>query len=375
MKKLFLMLLAIGTFTSCSSLSKTITVTNSADFARKGEMVEVRLANLQINPAKTTFILKNQNKEVAYQIVNKQNANEALLIFQATLNAGEKAVFEISKGKPAAVKPLTFARQVPERKDDFAWENDLAGYRMYGPALANENPSNGVDLWLKRTSDLVVDKRYHDELVNGKSYHIDHGDGLDCYKVGHTLGAGGISPYVNEKLWVGNFYNSYRVIENGPLRSVFELKYNAVNIDGETYSQTLTITSDAGSLLNKAIVKFEGADKEMKLAGGIFIHDGKGSIKDSADKGFIAYAENAVSDAGVPSGRNYVGVLIPKGATESQKDKEHVLIMTDYKPGTEFTYYFGGGWSKWGFPTDADWFKAMQTFNNKLKSPLKVEIK
>ncbi len=113
----------------------------------------------------------------------------------------------------------------------------------------------------------------------------------------------------------------------------------------------------------------------MKLAGGIFIHDGKGSIKDSADKGFIAYAENAVSDAGVPSGRNYVGVLIPKGATESQKDKEHVLIMTDYKPGTEFTYYFGGGWSKWGFPTDADWFKAMQTFSNKLQSPLKVEIK
>ena len=375
MKKLFLMLLAIGTFTSCSSLSKTITVTNSADFTRKGEMVEVRLADLQINPAKTTFILKNQDKEVAYQIVNKQNANEALLIFQAPLNAGEKAVFEISKGKPAAVKPLTFARQVPERKDDFAWENDLAGYRMYGPALANENPSNGVDLWLKRTSDLVVDKRYHDELVNGKSYHIDHGDGLDCYKVGHTLGAGGISPYVNDKLWVGNYYNSYRIIENGPLRSVFELKYNAVNIDGETYSQTLTITSDAGSLLNKAILKFEGADKEMKLAGGIFIHDGKGSIKDSADKGFIAYAENAVSDAGVPSGRNYVGVLIPKGATESQKDKEHVLIMTDYKPGTEFTYYFGGGWSKWGFPTDADWFKAMQTFSNKLHSPLKVEIK
>ncbi|MBP8023249.1 MAG: DUF4861 domain-containing protein [Paludibacter sp.] len=375
MKKLFLMLLAIGTFTSCSSLSKTITVTNSADFARKSEMVEVRLSDLQINPAKTTFILKNQDKEVAYQIVNKQNANEALLIFQATVNAGEKSVFEISKGKPAAVKPLTFARQVPERKDDFAWENDLAGYRMYGPALANENPSNGVDLWLKRTSELVVDKRYQDELVNGKSYHIDHGDGLDCYKVGHTLGAGGISPYVNEKLWVGNFYNSYRVIENGPLRSVFELKYNAVNIDGETYSQTLTITSDAGSLLNKAIVKFEGADKEMKLAGGIFIHDGKGSIKDSADKGFIAYAENAVSDAGVPSGRNYVGILIPKGATESQKDKEHVLIMTDYKPGTEFTYYFGGGWSKWGFPTDADWFKAMQTFSNKLQSPLKVEIK
>ena len=375
MKKLFLMLFIFVALTSCSTISKTITVTNSADFARKNEIVEVRFTDLKINPTKATFVLKNQDKEVAYQIVNKDNVKEAVLIFQTSLNAGEKAVFEISKGKPQAVKPMTFARQVPERKDDFAWENDLAAYRMYGPALANENPSNGVDLWLKRTSELVVNKRYHEELVNRKTYHIDHGDGLDCYKVGHTLGAGGIAPFANDKLWVGNFYNSYRVIENGPLRSVFELKYNDVKIDGEIYNQTLRVSLDAGSLLNKAVVKFEGADKEMKLAGGIFLHDGKGSIKDSADKGFIAYAENAVSDAGIPSGRNYVGVLIPQGPIESQKDKEHLLIMTDYKPGTEFTYYFGGGWSKWGFATDADWFNAMHTFSNKLKSPLKVEIK
>lgn len=71
MRKLFLMLLAIATFSSCSSLSKTITVTNNADFQRKAEIVEVRLADLQINPAKTTFVLKNQEKEVAYQIVKK----------------------------------------------------------------------------------------------------------------------------------------------------------------------------------------------------------------------------------------------------------------------------------------------------------------
>ena len=39
-----------------------------------------------------------------------------------------------------------FGRFVPERKDDFAWENEYAAFRMYGPALAPENPSNGVDM-------------------------------------------------------------------------------------------------------------------------------------------------------------------------------------------------------------------------------------
>lgn len=32
-----------------------------------------------------------------------------------------------------------FCRQVPERMDDFAWENDRGAFRMYGPALW-ENP-------------------------------------------------------------------------------------------------------------------------------------------------------------------------------------------------------------------------------------------
>ena len=29
----------------------------------------------------------------------------------------------------------TYARFVPEREDDFAWENDLVAFRAYGPAM------------------------------------------------------------------------------------------------------------------------------------------------------------------------------------------------------------------------------------------------
>ncbi|MBV5342917.1 DUF4861 family protein, partial [bacterium] len=79
------------------------------------------------------------------QLVFDKNKTVSSFIFQADVKAKSTATYQIGEGKPSAVKFLTHARFVPERKDDFAWENDLAAYRMYGPALANEKPSNGVD--------------------------------------------------------------------------------------------------------------------------------------------------------------------------------------------------------------------------------------
>ena len=361
---------------SCMSGQRSLIVQNTTANDRKAEMVEVTVSNLKVSFDKKTYVLKNKDQvEVPYQLVYEGNKKPQYLIFQADVNANSVSTFTLSEGKPAATEPKTSARYVPERKDDFAWENDLAAYRMYGPALANENPSNGVDIWLKRTSQLVVDKRYRDELQNGLTYHVDHGDGLDCYKVGHTLGAGGIAPYVDDKLWIGNHFDTYKVLENGPLRSTFELTYDSVLVGNENYKQTIRISTNAGTILNKAVVRYEGAKQTMKLTGGIFLHDGKGSLKDKPEKGFIAYAENAVSDAGLPSGRNYIGVYIPDKKTASLKDGSHILLGADYNVGEEFTYYFGGGWSKWGYANDNEWFKAMEIFTENVKYPLKVSVK
>lgn len=355
---------------------RSIIVANNSEIDRKGEIVEVKGSALKNSFKLKQQVLKNsKNEEIPYQLIYNDKKELQSLLFQASVKAGKSETFVLTEGKPSAVKALTYARFIPERKDDFAWENNLAAYRMYGPALAKENPSNGVDLWLKRTNELIVDKFYNDELKNGLSYHVDHGQGLDCYKVGHTLGAGGIAPYVADKLWVGNHYDTYKVIENGPLRSVFTLTYNSVVVGENTYKQTITITTDAGAMLNKAVVRYEGKKQPMKLAGGIFLHDGKGVLKSNSTKGYIAYAEDAVSDAKIPSGRNYVGVFIPGKGTSYKKDEEHALIMADYKAGKEFTYYFGGGWSKWGFPTDDDWFKAIEQFRISALSPLKVKVK
>lgn len=366
MKHLFYLALSL-LLISCASVSKTISISNTTDFDREKEMVEVKLSDLGKRASKSFVLLNASNTEVPYQIINNET-----LIFQAGVKANKTSSFSIKAGTPAAVKALVSARHVPERLDDFAWENDIAAYRMYGPALASQNPSNGVDLWFKRTNELIVDKFYHDELVNKKSYHVDHGLGLDCYKVGPELGAGGIAPYVDGKLMIGKHYDSFEVLTNGPLRAEFKLTYNAFVTGDKAQKKNIIIRTEAGALLNKAIVRYEGGSA-MQLAAGISLHDGKGVLHQKAN--FIAYAEDASSGPNKPEGRNYVGALIPKANSKFAKDATHALIINDYTPNTEFVYYFGGGWSKWGFATDADWFKAMEQFDAALKNPLQVLVK
>ena len=378
MKKSGLLLIASLLLVSGIFAQHTIVVTNNTGISRKGEMVEVSLSTLKVSFGTKSYVLKNKlNQEVAYQLIYNRNNRPQSLIFQADVKANSSSTFALTAGKPAVVKPKTFARFVPERKDDFAWENDIAGYRMYGPALANENPSNGVDFWAKCTNELIVDEFYNGEEKNGISYHIDHGHGLDFYKVAHTLGCGGIAPYASGKLWVGNHYSSYKVIEVGPLRSAFTLIYDSVKVGNVFYKEELTITANAGSMLNKAVVKLTGPAQKMELAAGIYLHDDKGAVKQSImnGSGTTAFAEEAVSDAKVPSGRNYVGIYIPEKVTKAFKEGEHALITASYKPGDTFTYYFGGGWSKWLYPTDNDWFTALNKFRDTTKSPLKVTVK
>ena len=64
------------------------------------------------------------------------------------LSAGNgKNEYRITVGKPAHVDPMTYGRFVPERKDDFTWENNRSAFRVYGPALeATGEISNGMDL-------------------------------------------------------------------------------------------------------------------------------------------------------------------------------------------------------------------------------------
>ena len=257
-----------------------------------------------------------------------------------------------------AVQPKVYGRYVPERKDDFAWENEYAAFRMYGPALRPENPSNGVDLWLKSSPELVVDSFYYREHVLGLPYHINYGKGLDCYKVGHTCGCGGLVVVANDTTWIGGAYDRWEILEQTPDKFVFRLEYDSLLVAGHILHESITITAEAGQLQNKAEVVLTGDySGEMLVGGGIYLHDTVDYYLTIPEVGYVFYEEDALSDktaakmnyeynGSTTQGRVQISVKTP-GATLTEIRDGNLIAVRPYELGDTLTYYFGATWSEW----------------------------
>ena len=270
-----------------------------------------------------------------------------------------------------AVQPKVYGRYVPERKDDFAWENEYAAFRMYGPALRPENPSNGVDLWLKTSPELVVDSFYYREHVLGLPYHINYGKGLDCYKVGHTCGAGGlvvltpsndIQQPQTYQTWIGGAYDRWEILEQTPDKFVFRLEYDSLLVAGHILYESITITAEAGQLQNKAEVVLTANSQEpmvnsLLVGGGIYLHDTVDYHLTIPEVGYVFYEEDALSDktaakmnyeynGSTSQGRIQLSVKTP-GATLTDIVDGNLVAVRPYELGDTLTYYFGATWSEW----------------------------
>ncbi len=371
-------LLAITTalmMASCSNLAE-VSVFNNSEVDRQGELVELCLCSFKrIDPAKLVVVDSSGN-QMPVQLLYRGGEEPEAFVFPVNLKAGEKALFTVKEGEPNAVVNKTFARQVPERKDDVAWENDRIAFRAYGPALANEHPSTVFDVWYKRTDELIVDKWYKNDLAGVASYHDDHGEGLDCYKVAHTLGAGAIAPFDGDSIWVFGHYDRFKLLDRGPLRSSFMLYYDEVPYLGHTLKAEIQVTLDAGSNLNEICARFIGDTTQLKLAAGLFLHDTVGVINGHAERGYIGYAENTLSQGKVAAyqGRGYTGLVFVNRLAEVVQVNNHIAGVSFYAQGEVFRYFAGAGWEKGGFPTDQDWFAYLSNQYKAKINPLDVKI-
>jgi hypothetical protein len=386
MKKTILLTFFAVCLASCTrDATFRVTVDNPGDYDRTDELVEIPLNALQgrvLLGNGQTFVVKNSGGET----VASQITHDGKLIFQAGVKAKKTAVYTISAGEPQTFRPKTYGRFVPERKDDFAWENDRVAFRIYGPALiAVDGPSNGLDLWYKRTSDLIIDKWYRDDIAGIRSYHEDHGEGQDDYKVGRTLGGGMMAPYVGEKLWLNENFAKQELLENGPLRTTFILIYNDIDVEGKSFAESRTFSLDAGSQLTKVVQSY-GTDETIPVAAGIVKRNGEDAILKSKTKrgtATLIYAEPASETVG----NVYVGMVFPGGLngtaidsytithaiTGKEETHSHLLGVTTCRPGTPITYYTGFGWSKYGFPSVEDFETYVGRFAESLDNPLIVK--
>ena len=283
---------------------------------------------------------------------------------------------------PKEQQPKVYGRYVPERKDDFAWENEYAAFRMYGPALLPENPSNGIDLWLKNSPALVIDTMYGRELKDHRPYHINYDGNLDCYKVGHTAGCGGLVIIANDSLWTGGPYNQWEILTQTNDTFAFRLTYDSIQVSTQWVRAELTVTAEAGTLWNKAEVVLTNlspslvAPIKIELGGGIYAHDSIDNLWLSDAGNRIGYAEDALSDkqaaqmnydynGSTSQGRAYIALCLSDAEQYGIIDNTLYLVR-NYHYGDTLTYFFGACWSEWrdgdnAFLTDDDWFTTIQT--------------
>lgn len=411
MKKLFYLFMAALTIVSCADDKLVnVTVSNGTGIDRNDEIVEISMeevaSKLQMDDTADIIVLDETNQQVPYQ-----TTYDGKLIFPISVKANQQASYSIKVGSPVAFDVRACGKHYPERVDDIAWENDRIAFRAYGPALqATGEKAYGYDVWVKSVEEPVVEERYAMELnpetlakidslkkVDPEaakalraetSYHVDHGNGLDCYKVGPTLGGGTSALYVNNEIIYPYCYKTYDILDNGPLRFTVKLTYNPLTVNNNSnIIETRVISLDKGSQLNKAVITYSNTGEVLPVTTGIVLHEPNGGQNTAnAGKGYIAYAD-PTDNVNNNNGTIYVGAVFPSQVTEAKvvlfPEKEakergadgHVLAISDYAPNSEYVYYFGAGWSKYGFDSMQGWNNYLENYAEKVRNPLTVEVK
>ena len=101
-------------------------------------------------------------------------------------------------------------------------------------------------------------KEEADSLSRAISYHIDHGNGMDCYAVGPTLGGGTAALMPDSAIVYPYCYKDYEILDNGPLRFTVKLVFNPLVVKNDSnVVETRIIQLDKGSQLNKTTVSYE----------------------------------------------------------------------------------------------------------------------
>ena len=242
----------------------------------------------------------------------------------------------------ASNEPRTYCRFVPERVDDFAWENDKVAFRTYGPALREKTEDSGIDCWLKRVDYPIIDKWYK----NG-DYHKDHGEGLDSYKVGDSRGCGGTALWINGKMVISNVYKDWKIIKNGPDESVFVLHYE-YQVGNDIYTEDKEISIKLGDRLFKSTSTFR---KNGEIAGDLpvaigLVLDNNHQVFEDLQQGWMSTwgkNENTELGTGVEIDPERIDAFMIQNSGEQLKD--HALIITKTDSKGRVVHFAGYGWS------------------------------
>lgn len=373
-------------------------ITNPASYPRQQETVEIGLGGLGANGISVMDGVSS--RIIDSQICAPQPGQAAgNLLFQVDLAPGETRDFYVLTSGvrlPAVPRPIvkTYARQVPERSNDIAWESDRIAHRMYHVDLIKEEGtvSSGIDVWTKRTRNLIVNEWY-----KRPNYHEDVGDGLDDYHVSRSRGCGGLGIWSGGKLYVSSNYRNARIVTTGPVRSEFILDYDSWEAGGRKVGERKIISIDAGSNMSRIESIFSSDDiSPLQVGIGIAQRAGTGnSVSENREAGWMTYWQAPDRDRGeigcaviLPAGsirefateNGTVGAVPPgeqlKPDSEGLPPVSNLLAITQVEVAKGLVYFIGAGWTRSGdFPNNDAWKAYVSRFAERRSEPLRVLLK
>ena len=375
---------------SCGEKTKSnpqIVVKNTMDIDRSFETISIDLALLQQGEQKGSMVIKDvetQSVLTSQQVDNDGDGIMDVILFQPELPANSEKTFEVSFSESGLTKnslSACYSRFVPERTDDYAWENNRVAFRTYGPTaqkMAEDGVkggtlSSGMDAWLKRVDYPIINKWY-DKTTKGKgSYHEDTGEGLDNFHVGVSRGVGGIAKKVDTPYYFSKNFTAWKTLSTGPIRTSFILIYADWDANGTIISEEKKISLDYGSNLSKFEVTLKGTDT---ISAGLTLHKKLGEIGVNKEKGWISYWEpHFDSELGM-------GIVVPNASMTgynhyiTNKKDESNLYVDMSTINDKVVYYAGFGWEKSGqFTSKSEWESYLNNFAELLRNPLQVTVK
>lgn len=381
---------AIGCITSGVLAAQTsFEVQNTLEFPRN-EVVAIPVSALKSFLKKTKesdLRIKDQdNKILTIQWIDYDgDGKNDELLFQANIEAKKTNTYQLVSDpkNPIPVPAVTtYSRFVPERVDDYAWENDKVAFRVYGPkgqaealkGVKGSTLSSGVDIWFKRTEKSIINDWYKGYLTDPLYYHKDtRGEGYDPYHVGDSRGTGGTGIWVNDKLQVSKNFTSHKTIAEGPLRTVFELTYFLYS--DFKVEEKKRISLDIGSNFSKFESTFKSHSPVPNYTIGISLHKNEGLTKLNDRSGYYLHWEK-IDDAYVGEGVVLNPNIVQKSISHrtEETDQSNLLIITT--PQQKLTYYAGFAWQKSGqIKNQEDWEKILQQKSQMIANPLEAKFK
>lgn len=356
--------------TFCAAGAETITVSNPTA-QQRSEIISIDAAALGIEAGKGVIVRDGSNIERPTQWTH-----DGRLLMEVHVRPHGKAVFTVQQGIPAAFRSWVDGRQYPERLDDIAFENDRIGFRIYGPALQRKGEKGyGYDLWVKRTTELVLGELYRNDPR--LSFHLDYGRGVDCFAVGPTLGCGTPALLQQGEIRFPWCYETYKILDKGPLRFTVQIDF-PTTADGITEHRILSI--DKGANFVESTVWYDGLKQPTDVLAGFPLRPAGAETLVKGD-GYIQYADPTIEPDRYQS-QVYVALLFPDQKVDVDVVNSQVSpaphavgILRHCTSGQRFHYFIGAAWSEFDVRSQAEWQCRIDGFMRAQKQKMMIDIK